>query len=275
MKRTVFILLGVLFLTLPIMAQQKDNQGCKDHPLFTRMPDYWIRSCTMKEFDTHVFKIDPGKTAEVQGELWTISYYPQASRASKASELQILTNYENAAAKLGGKVLYRDKTKETLRLTKDGKEVWVEVGAEFTGKYTLIIMEKKAMNQDIVANADALANDLKTMGHSSVYGIYFDTGKSDIKPESGQAIGEIAKLLKSDASLKVHVVGHTDNVGSMDANMKLSRDRAGAVVDALVRDHGIPASRLNPYGDGPYAPVASNDAEEGRAKNRRVELVKQ
>lgn len=153
--------------------------------------------------------------------------------------------------------------------------MWVEVVAEFTGKYFLTIMEKKAMNQDIVANAEALANDLKTTGHSAVYGIYFDTGKSEIKPESGQAIGEIAKLLKSDATLKVHVVGHTDNVGGMEANMKLSRDRAEAVVQALVKDHGVTASRLNPYGDGPYAPVASNDTDEGKAKNRRVELVKQ
>jgi OOP family OmpA-OmpF porin len=131
------------------------------------------------------------------------------------------------------------------------------------------------MAQDIVANADVLSNDLKTTGHSAVYGIYFDTGKSEIKPESEQAIGEIAKLLKSDTGLKVYVVGHTDNVGGLEANMKLSRDRADAVVQALVRDHGIIASRLNAYGDGPYAPVASNDTEEGRAKNRRVELVKQ
>lgn len=204
-----------------------------------------------------------------------ISYYPQASVKTRASELQILRNYENAAAKLAGKVLYKDKSRETLKLTTGGKEVWVEVGTEFTGKYRLTIVEKKEMSQDIVANAEALANDLKNTGHSSVYGIYFDTGKSEIKPESGQAIGEIAKLLKSDTGLKIHVVGHTDNVGGMDANMKLSRDRADAVVQALVRDHGIAASRLNAFGAGPYAPVASNDTDEGKAKNRRVELVKQ
>jgi OmpA-OmpF porin, OOP family len=136
-------------------------------------------------------------------------------------------------------------------------------------------VEKKAMAQDIVANADVFSNDLKATGHSAVYGIYFDTGKSEIKPESGQAIGEIAKLLKNDAGLKVYVVGHTDNMGGLESNMKLSRDRADAVVQALVRDHGIIASRLSPYGAGPYAPVASNDTEEGKAKNRRVELVKQ
>jgi outer membrane protein OmpA-like peptidoglycan-associated protein len=275
MKRTICILLSILFLTLPIIAQQKDDPDCKDHPLFTRMPNYWIHSCVQKEFDAYTFNIGQGKSAQVEGQYWKIRYYPQATLKSKASELQILRNYENAAMKLGGTVLSNEKSKETLRLTKDGKEVWVEVWAAFTGKYDLTIVEKKAMAQDIVANADVLSNDLKTTGHSAVYGIYFDTGKSEIKPESERAIGEIAKLLKSDAGLKVHVVGHTDNVGGMEANMKLSRDRADAVVQALVRNHGIVASHLNAYGDGPYAPVASNDTEEGRAKNRRVELVKQ
>ena len=145
---------------------------------------------------------------------------------------------------------------------------------EFTGKYSLIIVEKKAMAQDIVANADVFSNDLKTTGHSAVYGIYFDTGKSDLKPESEQAIKEIVKLLKSETSLKVYVVGHTDNIGGLDANMKLSQVRGEAVVQALIRS-GIESSRLKAFGNGPYAPVASNDTEEGRAKNRRVELVKQ
>jgi outer membrane protein OmpA-like peptidoglycan-associated protein len=275
MKRTVCILVSIVCLTVSIFTQVKDDRDCKDHPLFTRMPNYWIHSCAQKEFDAHAFNIGQGKTAQVEGQYWDIRYYPQASLKSKPSELQILRNFENAATKLGGTVLFKDKTRETLRLTKDGKEVWVEIWAEFTGKYGLTIVEKKAMAQDIVANADVFSNDLKTTGHSAVYGIYFNTGKSEIKPESEQAIGEIAKLLKSDAGLKVHVVGHTDNVGGLEANMKLSRDRADAVVQALVRNHGIMASRLNAYGDGPYAPVASNDTEEGRAKNRRVELVKQ
>jgi outer membrane protein OmpA-like peptidoglycan-associated protein len=109
----------------------------------------------------------------------------------------------------------------------------------------------------------------------AVYGIYFDTGKSDLKPESEEAIAEIAKLLKGDTDLKLYVVGHTDNVGALDANMKLSGSRAEAVLQALVRTHGIAASRLKSFGNGPYAPVATNDTDEGRAKNRRVELVSQ
>jgi OOP family OmpA-OmpF porin len=109
----------------------------------------------------------------------------------------------------------------------------------------------------------------------AVYGINFDTGKSAIKPESAQAIGEIAKLLTADPSLKLFVVGHTDNVGGVDSNIKLSQDRAEAVLQTLVRDHAIAPARLRASGCGPFAPVASNDTEEGRAKNRRVELVKQ
>ena len=274
MKRSVLILLSILSLALPIIGQQKDDSKCKDHPLFTRMPDYWIHGCDQKEFNGYTFDAGQGGGVQIDGQYWQIRYYPQNSLKSKPSEMQILLNFENAVKKLGGALLSKGKSKEVLKLSKDGKEVWVEVTTEFTGKYSLIIVEKKAMAQDIVANADVFSNDLKTTGHSAVYGIYFDTGKSDLKPESEQAIKEIVKLLKSETSLKVYVVGHTDNIGGLDANMKLSQVRGEAVVQALIRS-GIESSRLKAFGNGPYAPVASNDTEEGRAKNRRVELVKQ
>jgi outer membrane protein OmpA-like peptidoglycan-associated protein len=98
--------------------------------------------------------------------------------------------------------------------------------------------------------------------------IYFDTGKSTLKPESDAAVAEVAKLLKADAVLKVYVVGHTDNVASLDLNVKLSQARADAVPQALVA-HGIAADRLLGCGAGPLAPVASNDSEDGRTKNRQ------
>ena len=96
-----------------------------------------------------------------------------------------------------------------------------------------------------------------------------------IKPESEKALQEIAKLVKGDAALKLFVVGHTDSVGNIDSNMKLSQDRANAVVQALTGKYGIAGARLKAYGVGPLAPVASNDTDEGKSKNRRVELVKQ
>ncbi len=123
--------------------------------------------------------------------------------------------------------------------------------------------------------AKEMAEDISKTGHASIYGIYFDTGKSVIKPESKQAIDEIAKLLNAQPSLRLHVVGHTDNVGTLPSNMTLSKQRAEAVVNSLVNDHRIAAVRLIANGVGPLAPVASNAAEDGRAKNRRVELVAQ
>jgi OmpA-OmpF porin, OOP family len=278
MKKVVRMLLNTLCIFLLIAGgalASEDTQGCKDHPLFSRMPGYRIHSCTQKEFDAHSFDIGKGKKVEVEGRYTQINYYPESGRSSTPSELQILRNFENAVKKLGGNVVYSDKGKECLRLLKDGKEIWVEVWAEFTGKHGLRIIEKEAMNQDIVANADAFSNDIKATGHASVYGIYFDTGKSEIKPESDAALAEIAKLLKRDAGLKVNVVGHTDNVGGINSNMELSQARADAVVKALTSRHGIEAKRLRAYGVGPLAPVASNKTEDGKAKNRRVELVEQ
>jgi outer membrane protein OmpA-like peptidoglycan-associated protein len=127
----------------------------------------------------------------------------------------------------------------------------------------------------ITVNAATLANDINRTGHASVYGIYFDTGKADVKPQSDATLKEIAKLLQGQPQLKLYVVGHTDNQGALDPNMDLSRRRAEAVLTALTTKYAVPAIRLRAYGCGPYSPVASNDSENGRAKNRRVELVKQ
>jgi outer membrane protein OmpA-like peptidoglycan-associated protein len=188
------------------------------------------------------------------------------------SPLQIHRNYENAIKRIGGKVLFSNDEYSFLRLARDGKEIWVEVTA-YGPKPHLVIVEKQAMKQDVVADAASFARDLSATGKVAVYGIYFDTAKADLKPESDIAIAEIAKLLKQDASLKLFVVGHTDTVGDPAMNLKLSQARAQSVVAALTAKHGIPAARLHPFGAGPYAPVASNKDEDGRAKNRRVELV--
>jgi OmpA-OmpF porin, OOP family len=174
-----------------------------------------------------------------------------------------------------GRIVQSDPNRWTNgKILKDGQETWFEAH-KGNGKIWLRIVEKQAMEQTIVADAAAFSSDIRATGHAAIYGIYFDTGKSTIKPESAQAIAEIAKLLNNDPSLKIFVVGHTDNQGGVDSNVKLSQDRATAVLQALVRNHGIAAARLRPYGCGLFSPVASNDTEEGRAKNRRVELVKQ
>jgi len=112
-------------------------------------------------------------------------------------------------------------------------------------------------------------------GHVEVPGIFFDFSKSDVKPESKPALEQIAKLLLANPALRVWVVGHTDNVGSAESNLTLSNARAAAVIRVLTQQMGIAPKRLAPYGAGPYAPVATNKTDEGRARNRRVELVEQ
>lgn len=126
----------------------------------------------------------------------------------------------------------------------------------------------------VTVEAAEMAKSIASTGHIALYGLYFDTDKTDIKPESVPTLKEIAALLKQDPSLTLHVVGHTDNVGGDDYNMELSRRRAAAVVAALTSQYSVDVKRLKPAGVGPLSPVAANDAEDGRSKNRRVELVK-
>jgi outer membrane protein OmpA-like peptidoglycan-associated protein len=140
----------------------------------------------------------------------------------------------------------------------------------------LYVIESKPMEGALIkVDAAALGGDIGKSGHVAVYGIYFDTGKADVKPESDAALTEIAKLLQQDAKLKLLVVGHTDNVGTLAANMDLSKRRAESVVQVLTTKHGVASTRLIAQGAGPLAPVVSNSTEDGRAKNRRVELVQQ
>jgi outer membrane protein OmpA-like peptidoglycan-associated protein len=135
-------------------------------------------------------------------------------------------------------------------------------------------LKSKPMEQKmVVVKAEKMASEIGTRGSVALYGIYFDTGKAEIKPDSKPTLDQVAKLLRSKPSLNILVVGHTDNQGTFDYNMELSRRRAQAVVNELVSGYGIGAGRLQPVGVGYACPRASNRTPEGRAKNRRVELV--
>lgn len=137
------------------------------------------------------------------------------------------------------------------------------------------VIKPKAMERRMVfVDASKMQQDIAKDGHISLYGILFDTNKTDLKPESKPTLDEIAKLLKADATLKLLVVGHTDNVGTLDANRDLSARRAAAVVKELTTTYGIDAARLHPEGVAFLAPVATNESDAGREKNRRVELVR-
>lgn len=141
--------------------------------------------------------------------------------------------------------------------------------------YLQVVKGKQMQSQMVTVDAAAMAKDIAAVGHVAIYGVHFDTDKATLNADSKPALDEMAKLLKNEPDLKVYIVGHTDNVGTLDYNLKLSLARANAVIQALETTYGIDGSRLAPYGVGPLAPVASNATDAGRAKNRRVELVAQ
>lgn len=274
MRHLVRICIALLWV-LPILAQA-DRAGCKDHPLFpTRMPGYALRDCRTEEFGRYEFRTPNARErTPVEGK-FTFLTYAIADRKAEPSAIAVVRNYEAAILKAGGKILnQKPDWWVNGKVARDGQELWVEA-EKGNGTIWLRIVEKKAMNQYIVADAAAMGGDLKSSGHVALYGIYFDTGRSEVKPESKPALEEIARLLKGEPALRLKVVGHTDMTGGIDANMKLSAARAEAVVQALVAQHGVAAPRLRGYGVGPLAPIASNDTEEGKGRNRRVELVKE
>jgi OOP family OmpA-OmpF porin len=271
------ILACILFvssLTLEVALAQTDVQGSKDHPLVTRMPDYYISKYEVSEFAGFDPTVVGGKDVHWEGKIYSYGY-SRKEDGRPISMLQVVRNYETAIKKAGGKILGGDERRVAAEIRKNGLMTGVYVEAFNDGRnYSLTIVESQEMKQEVVADAKVMQNDITNTGRTIIYGIYFDTGSATIKPESEKALVEMVKLLKGSPTLKVYVVGHTDNVGSLDSNLKLSSARAASVVKALVT-RGIAAARLQSAGVGPYSPVASNDTDAGKAKNRRVEFVKQ
>lgn len=276
-RRMPFVLVAaVLLLVAGLATAQQDIKGGRDHPAFTRMPGFYITEYKDSPFAPYEFRVGEKQNQTVEGH-YTKIWYRAAKGETPPSPLQIVRNFEEAARSVGGTVVWDNgKTQATMKLAYQGNELWCYVVAPIGGiqSYTLHVVERQEMKQDVTANADAWMSDIASTGHAAVYGIYFDTDKAEIKPDSEPVIAEMAKLLKNNPALSVYIVGHTDNTGAYEHNMKLSQERARSVVAALVSNHGVAAARLTAVGVGPVAPVASNDSEDGRAKNRRVELVK-
>ena len=270
-----FIIVSLVLFSGVSLSAQQDVKGSKDHPLLSRMQDFHISDYKESEFDSHKFVGADKKPVSVEGH-WYYIEYRLNNGLQEPGELKLRRNVQDALRKIGGKVIFDDNFNKlsTIVIQKDGKETWVEVRS-WPSFYRLNIIERTIMKQEIIANADAMGDNLKNTGHVAVYGINFDFGKADLRPESDTVISQISILLKNDLSLKLYVVGHTDNAGTLDLNMKLSKERADAVVNSLTTKYGIQADRLKSFGLASLAPVASNDTDEGRAKNRRVELVKQ
>ncbi len=303
--RSVIVVSVVLF-GIRFAAQAQDAEGSKDHPLISRYPGSVIDKYSQKAFDEYelpLSKVVDGKyekSQHLEGKVTAIYYIAPEGR----SALEIYRNYESALKNAGFQELFicaktcgdvppsgfypldgafgnytADARYLAAKMTRAAGDVYValwEYDSGFDVKTFLAVVEVKPMESGLITvNSSSLASDITRTGHASVYGIYFDTGKAEVKPESEATLKEIGKLLQLDTKLKLYVVGHTDNVGTLANNMDLSKLRGEAVVRILTTTYNVPATRLSAQGDGPTAPVASNDSEDGRAKNRRVELVKQ
>ena len=269
-----FVLLVILLFAVTSFAQEAevDVKGSKDYPLMSRLPGYFITEYTVNDFDSYTSPyIDKDNVWE--GQLTKIVYTAKEVQEKKFSFVQIVRNYENAVKKLGGSILFTEENRMGARIDKDGAVLHVELEAFNDGRdYCLLFVENKEMKDEVVIDAAAMNKSIAQAGKIAIYGVHFDTGKAAIKPASEPTLAQIVALLQQNPSLKLSVVGHTDSAGQAAANMKLSADRAAAVVAALT-GKGIAAARLTSAGVGPYCPVASNRTEDGKAQNRRVELV--
>jgi len=268
MNKLILTFLGMMIGIATGFSQ--DAEGCKDHPLFSRMPGYYISECT-QNYNQLDFYNSKGEDVKLEGTLTYAWYvFNLESGKTEPSYFQIIKNYANAITKIGGKKIYEENGLGCYELTTKGKDYRIKVAATNNSDIILNVLELEAMKQDIAANEmlDALNKD----GFITL-NILFDTGKSTIKSESFPIIDQMYELMNLDAALKVSIEGHTDNVGNAASNKKLSTDRAKSVMDALAAK-GIDKSRMSSVGWGQEKPVADNRTEEGRAKNRRVELVK-
>ncbi|HBE39665.1 MAG TPA: OmpA family protein [Bacteroidales bacterium] len=280
MKNLLWMFIFVLLLVPAGVQVHAQESEIKDTPWFSGMPNYAIYDGEDIEFDGYKF-FNGKNCTTVEGKKFKRTYYLKED-AQKSSVIQIMRNYSNAIKSMGGTVIYEGwpQTAECAennglnmvvgKAVKGTDELWVEVVTLGGDDYYLIVVLKELMKQDVTASSmfEALNRD----GHIALY-INFDTGKSIIRDESKPIIEQIVQMMKANPDLKIGVEGHTDNVGTPASNKNLSEARAKSVVSAIVAQ-GVSADRLSPAGFGQDKPVADNGTEEGRAKNRRVELVK-
>jgi OmpA-OmpF porin, OOP family len=286
-------------------AQTRDVAGAKDFPGIGRFGGSVITGYVAKDFDAAriqaaAFKDgQPADARRLEGRVTRIAYRTKAG----PSILEVSRNFETQLAKAGFETLVTCDTDacggipftegiDTLpvpqmwvdgfnyhyyagRKTDGGRETYASVvvsenNREITAQLT--VAELGTIENKMV-DAAAMAKGLGEAGHIALYGIYFDTDKALLKPESRPTLEQIAKLLAGQPQLNVFIVGHTDSQGAYDYNLDLSKRRAEAIASELMKTYHIAPARLRTAGVGLLAPVGSNATEAGRALNRRVELV--
>ncbi len=276
--KKIILIIALIATSLTTTFAQQDAEGTKDHPMFPNRMTNYLRSESTTNFDAVEFNLASGgsKIISKEGTKTLIRYdFNTESGQSKPSALQILRNYEAAAKKIGGETLFLNAGEGlgTFKIVKNNAEVWVKIETGGDGNndfYYLTILQIELMKQELTSNDILTA--LNTDGHIALY-INFETGKSDIKPESQNIIDQIIEMLKLNPTLKISIEGHTDNVGNSQSNQILSENRGKALMNAII-SKAINKSRLSSKGWGQTKPIDDNKTEAGKAKNRRVEIIK-
>ncbi|HYE85848.1 MAG TPA: OmpA family protein [Vicinamibacterales bacterium] len=268
----------LLLVSVPALAQEPgvDEENCKPSPLMTRMPGCGIYECSKKEFDA--FEVVVNKAGEMKNLEGEVDHLKLVCPAN-LSPLQLLRNAEAALKKSGFTVVHsgRHEAHDHPAVTAQKGAQWIQVQTSMFNEFptyeqTGVLV--KAMTQEMTASAQAMSDAIAKSGRLDVYGITFATGQAAITPQSDQVLSDVLAVLTANADWRLRIEGHTDNVGDKAANMKLSQARAAAVASWLTAK-GIDAGRLSTAGLGDTQPVADNASEDGRARNRRVVLIKQ
>lgn len=270
MKKTTLSITLMLISIISVFSQ--DAEGCSDHPLFNRMPNYTIRECS-KNFGVTDLVMSDGNSKTIEGYKTSVTYEFNTDGGNKAySFFQVVKNYEKALTTFGVKRIYLGSQYATLFCKSVSKPIWIgiEAASDVAESYTLIIMEIEEMIQEITANS--MLNALNENGYIAL-SILFEIGKFAIQKESLPIVDHIFELMNNNKTLKISIEGHTDNVGVAASNKTLSNNRAKAIFDFLVAK-GIDKNRMSFVGWGQEKPISDNRTDEGRTKNRRVEIVK-
>lgn len=284
MKKSILkygFLAVMLFATSMLFAQEPDAEGCKDHPIITRMSNFHIYECS-EAYDEFEIVTGLAKTKKLEGTVYKY-FYLINSDIKEPSHFQILKNYENAILSKGGEKIYTATKSDdegfrgaTYRM-KSGNDLYWLVISDMDGNeggtcpaYMVYIIKMEGMQQEIAANE--MFEKINSGNALSLY-INFETGKSIIKSESQNIVDELYQMMKDNQVLKISIEGHTDNVGDKASNQSLSENRAASLKAALVKK-GISTDRIKTVGFGQDKPVADNSTEDGKAKNRRVEIKK-
>ena len=279
-KTSVAALVILLAVAVSAIAVQKEHSLIKPFP----GSKFLAEESEYKNYNFYTFKYYDSETDEefektIKGKYWYLVYTMQDENGDPVegySPFEVVENYMAAAKGKGGTVVNDNAANGEAIFTiplSDGGTLWAYIEAYEGGVYYLWIVEEEGFKQKLSFGAEELKKELDASGRVAIYGIYFDTSKASLKPESITALDGIVKAMINYPDLKLEIQGHTDNTGTDEINQTLSTQRAETVRSYLLL-FGIDGSRLTAAGYGSSKPVASNDTDEGKAKNRRVELVK-